>query len=262
MISAKPVARFAPRIATRWRGFGTWVGQKVNGLSELVAGRDRRFRYGADGLTRLPPLVSDSLVLTSSTKRQLANSRVYLLNGMPWPGIAKNGGAWMDPWASKLEELGVGHAKALHYNGSSSLVANLRALLEPFFHFDERRVMKMIQADLAARPLKAGERVFLLGHSYGNILAMPLSERLKAQGVPLQGVVLIEDRVPPPFGQLVKKAPKVKQVLEIENNPGKPLITATGTDYRRQVAPELTHMDFVLNPPARILEAVVKELAR
>lgn len=262
MISARPIAKAAPRVADRWRGFGRWLGQRLNNLSEKVAGRDRRFRYGADGLTRLPSLAADSLVLTGAGKGRLANARVYLLNGMPWPGVARNGGAWMDPWAAKLQEAGVGRAVPLHYNGSSALVANLRALMEPFFHFDERRVMKMIQADLAANPLKKGEKIFLMGHSYGNILAVPLSERLKAKGIPLEGVVLIEDRVPPPFGQLVKKAPGVKKVLEIENAPGKPLITAPGTEYRRHVAPELTHMDFVINPPASILEAVVKEMAR
>lgn len=262
MIVARPVARVAPRIAEQWRDFGRHLGEALNRLSERVAGRDRRFRYGPDGLTRLPSLAADSLVLKGGVRGRLAGVRVYLLNGMPWPGVARNGGAWMDPWAARLEELGVGRAVPLHYNGSSALIANLRAVLEPVLHLDQRRVLKLIEKDLATHPPIPGERVFLLGHSYGNILAVPLAQRLKARGIPVEGVVLIEDRVPPPFGQLVKKAPAVPKVLEIENDPGKPLITSGRTEYRRVVAPDLTHMDFVVNPPASILEAVVEELAR
>ncbi len=261
MIRTRPIAQSVPRLAEKWHGFGRWLGQKINNLSEKVAGHDRRFRYGAEGITRLPSMTADSLVLTRGSGKELANSRVYLLNGMPWPGVAQNGGAWMDPWAARLQELGVGKAVPVHYSGKSSVWANLRALVEPFFHFDERRAMKLIAADLAASPLKPKERVFLLGHSYGNILSGPISARLEKQGVPVEGVILIEDRVGAPFGQIVKKAPAVKRVLEIENDPGKLLVAGPGTDYRRFVAPELAHMDFVLNPPAKVMDAVIRELS-
>ncbi|MBM3274125.1 MAG: hypothetical protein FJZ00_03160 [Candidatus Sericytochromatia bacterium] len=52
----------------------------------------------------------------------------------------------------------------------------------------------------------------------------------------------------------------MKRLLEIENNPGRILETQPGTRYQRYISPELSHMDFVLNPPARLLTRILKEL--
>jgi hypothetical protein len=260
LVTAISTRQAGARIARGWATAKRWLGESVNGLSERLAGRDRRFRYGIFGLTTLPPLASDSLNLSPKAARTLASSRVYLLHGTPWPGVANNGGGWMQPWATKLEELGVGRAVPIHYGGTSSLLANLRVMLEPIFGINERRILTAIDKDLATNPLKAGERIFLLGHSYGSRMSVPVADKLKGRGLPVEGVIMIENRVPAPVGQFVKRAPGVKRLLEIENNPGKLLETKPGTRYQRHVSPELSHMDFVLNPPARLLERILEEL--
>ncbi|MBM3271334.1 MAG: hypothetical protein FJZ01_27175 [Candidatus Sericytochromatia bacterium] len=243
------------------RGLGRALGEALNGVSARLLGRDQGFRYGVAGLTRLPALSRDELRLSAGAARRLASSRVFLLHGTPWPGVGSKGGSWLAPWAARLEELGVGRAVPIEYSGRSTLWAHVKLLLEPLFHFDEKRVLKQISADLAARPLAKGEHIALIGHSYGTRLSVPVADKLRARGLPVSTVVMIENRVPAPIGQFVKQAPAVPRVLEIENNPGKPLRTAAGTAYKRIVAPDLTHMDFVLSPPARILEGIVKELA-
>lgn len=243
----------------RWLEARGTLGSWANDLSALVGGRELRFRYGNEGLTRLPALARDRLTRTSPQGSALKKVRVYLLHGAPWPGISDSA-AWMKPWAKRLGELGVGRVLPIVYARKSLLPARIQFLLDHALKFDQKLVVAQIQRDLERVPRQAGERLALLGHSHGALLSVPVAESLAAKGIVIDTVILVEDRVPFPVGQFVKRAPAVRRVLEIENNPGKPLRVSSQTDYRRHVEPELTHMDFVLNPTPSLFDAILRAL--
>jgi len=192
---------------------------------------------------------------------RLAQTRVYLLPGTPWPGVAEKGTAWLEPWARTLEAEGVGRAVPVRYTHSNALVSNLKMFLEPITGQQQDAALSYIESDLERHPLKPGDRLFVVGHSYGAKLGAEVATALKDRGLPVAGFVAIEDRVSG-VGQLLKKAPAVPRVLEVENDPGRPLEAEPGTSYRRLVLPKLAHMDMVLTPPRSLLNSLLDEFSR
>lgn len=235
-------------------------GRAMNELSERLAGTERRFRYAGEGLTRLPTIAKDSLQLSSSLEAKLKDVRVYLVPGSVWPGVAEKGGSWLKPWAAMLEKAGVGRAVPVPYASKSGLGALLQPFTDPLTHKSERRIMQGIAADLQAKPLRQGEKLFVLGHSYGSKMGGEVAERLRQQGLPVEGMIMLETKLPD-MGQFVKKAPGLKRVLEVENDAVTKLAVPAGTTHRKVVMPELSHMDMVLNPPATLIDRVLRELA-
>ncbi len=242
------------------RSLADRFGRAMNELSERLAGSERRFRYGGEGITRLPTLAKDSLRLSSNLEAKLKDVRVYLVPGIVWPGVAEQGAAWLKPWASMLEKAGVGRAVPVPYASKSGLAALLQPFTDPITHKSERRIMQGIASDLQAAPLRRGERVFLLGHSYGSKMGGEVAEQLKRQGVPVEGMIMLETHLPD-MGQFVKKAPALERVLEVENDAVTKLAVPAGTSHRKVVMPDLSHMDMVLNPSRRLIDRVLRELA-
>lgn len=232
-----------------------------NRISEEVLGKEHRFRFGSEGEVRIPLLVPDELQLTESAAARLAATRVYMLPGNPWPGVAEKGTAWLEPWARTFEQAGVGRVVPVRYTHGNDLVAILKMFSEPLTRQQRKAALSGIEADLARHPLKPGDRIFVVGHSYGARLGADVTTVLKERGLPVAGFVAIEDRVPG-VGQIVKKAPAVGRVLEIENDPGKPFETKKGTSYRRLVMPKQSHMDMVLTPPRSLLNTLIDEFSR
>lgn len=232
-----------------------------NTWSERLLGKDHRFAFGVEGEVRLPKLSRDELHLDARSIDRLAHTRVYLLPGTPWPGAAKEGTAWLEPWARLLEEAGVSRAVPIRYTESSAMVSNLKMLAEPFTHQQRDAALAGIEADLRDHPLQPGDRLFLVGHSYGSRLGGEVASALVERGAPVAGYVAIEDRVSP-VGQILTQAPAVPRVLEVENDPGKPLQTRPGTSYRRLVMPRLSHMDMVMDPPKSLLTALLTEFSQ
>jgi hypothetical protein len=236
------------------------VANLVNDLSEKVAGRDRRALFGADGIPHLPEMSGDRLQLQRQVTTALKNARVYLLPGAPWPGVAQNGAAWLEPWSRMLESLGVGRAVPVPYEGNSFLGGTLRIFTDPLFKTSERTVLSRISDDLAQHPLKPGERLFILGHSYGAKVGAKVADTLKQRGLPIEGTILLGTSTPG-VGQFVERSPAVKTVLEVENDPRTHLKALPGTDLRELTLPQLRHMDLVMNPPANQIDQIVRTLA-
>lgn len=242
------------------RNLADCFGRAMNELSERLAGSERRFRYGGEGLTRLPTLAKDSLRLSSSLEAKLKDVRVYLVPGSVWPGVAEHGAAWLKPWASMLEKAGVGRAVPVPYAAKSGIGALLQPVTDPLTHKSQRRLMQGIAADLEAKPLRQGEKLFVLGHSYGSKVGGEVAEQLRRQGLPVEGMIMLETHLPD-MGQFVKKAPALGRVLEVENDAVTKLAVPPGTSHRKVVMPGLSHMDMVLNPPASLIDRVLRELA-
>lgn len=242
------------------RSLAERFGKALNNLSERLAGPERRFRFGSEGLTRLPTLAKDSLHLSSSLEAKLKDVRVYLVPGSVWPGVAEQGAAWLEPWAAMLEKAGVGRAVPVPYNEKNGLRAFLQPFTDPVTHKSERRIMDGIAKDLQAKPLRKGEKVFLLGHSYGAKKGGEVADVLRKQGLPVEGMIMLETHLPD-MGQFVKQAPGLKRVLEIENDAVTRLSVPEGTAHRKVVMPELSHMDMVLEPSASLIDRILRELA-
>lgn len=242
------------------RSLAERFGQAMNNLSERLAGRERRFRFGSEGVTHLPAMARDSLALTSTLEAKLKDTRVYLVPGSAWPGVKENGASWLEPWASMLQAAGVGRAVPVPYANKSGLGALVQPYLDPITHRSERRILDGIAADLEANPLRQGERVFLLGHSYGSKVGSTVADTLRQQGVPIEGMIMLETHLPD-MGQFAKQAPALERVLEVENEGASRLKVPSGTAYRKLVMPELSHMDMVLNPSERLVDRIVRELA-
>ncbi|MBC7541347.1 MAG: hypothetical protein H7338_01305 [Candidatus Sericytochromatia bacterium] len=109
-------------------------------------------------------------------RTRLQNTRVYLLPGTPWPGVADNGGAWTKPWSDALRSMGVGRAVPLNYGGGSDVATYARIFADPFTGGVEKRVMAQIAADLRAKPLAQGERIMIIGHSFGSVMRQIVRE--------------------------------------------------------------------------------------
>jgi pimeloyl-ACP methyl ester carboxylesterase len=251
MLPPPPPALVAP--APDWA-------KRVNDASEAVAGRERRARFGPEGAVHLPPVAAIA-VADAQLRRRLANTRLYLLPGHPWFGLPGNGTAWLAPWRRTLEALGVGRVTPVRYTaGWDGFDSFLAMTLEGVGHTQEQRALRVIHRDLAAHPLRPGERVAMLGHSYGAMLGAKVAERLTAEGIPVASLVLIETRLPD-VGQFVGRVPAVPSVVELENEPGSLGAALPGTRYRQVLFPELSHMDMVLTPTPAFMRSVVAAIA-
>lgn len=233
----------------------------LNDWSERLGGREMRLALGKDGEVKLPRLRPEALGLAPAERDRLRCSRVYLLPGGIWPGIGERGGAWLAPWAGELERLGVGRAVPVRYQRACPLLLAIGPFLEPFWHWDGARVVERIEADLRSRPLVAGEKVYLLGHSYGGYLATEVAPALQSRGRRVEGVMVLETHLPS-SGQYVKAVPKVARYMEVENEPGFWLDPPAGTRYERLYQPNLSHTHMVLRPTAELFEALLRHLAR
>lgn len=235
------------------------VGQILNTISGQLAGPERRTLFGAEGDVRLPLLSADELSLAQPNRARLAQTRVYLLPGTPWPGARENGSAWLEPWARSLQHMGVGRAVPIRYAAPSFVRAIAQAFSDPVLKTSERRAMEAITADLQAHPLAPGERIYLLGHSYGNRVGAVVAERLQGQGLPVAGMVMMETHLPD-LGQIAPRAPAIGRVVEIENERSRLQVPA-GTELQRLRFPQLTHMEMVVRPTAELMNGVVRALA-
>lgn len=234
--------------------------RSLNYLSERLAGPERRFRFGREGVTHLPTMTRDSLKLGSSLEARLKDTRVYLVPGSVWPGVSEQGAAWLKPWAGMLEKAGVGRAVPVPYASKNGIAALLQPFTDPLTHRSERRILEGITADLEAHPLRKGERLFVLGHSYGSKVGGTVADTLRRQGLPVEGMIMLETHLPD-AGQFVKRAPALGRVLEVENEAATHLRVPAGTQHRKVVLPDVSHMDMVLDPPARLVDRIVRELA-
>lgn len=237
------------------------LGRAINDWSERIAGRDRRTSFAGEGVPKLPDLSRDSLELGPKATTALQNARVYLLPGTPWPGVAQNGAAWLEPWAKMLERAGVGRAVPIPYEGDSFVAGCLRYVTDPVFNQSQRRILSLIKDDLAKHPLKPSETLFIIGHSNGAKAGVEVANALKAQGLPVEGMVMLGTRLPD-LGQFVTAPPRVRTVLEVENDPGEFLTPQPTTDFRTLMLPELRHMDLVLNPPAKLFDQILRAIAQ
>lgn len=232
----------------------------VNQLSEQLAGRDRRTLYGAEGRPDVPHLSADSLHLSQPDRARLQQTRVYLVPGTPWPGVAEQGAAWTKPWAEELRRQGVGHVVPLTYGAKTDLGGYLKTFADPFFGTVEKTLAKQIAADLKAKPLAKGERIVVLGHSYGCVAGGKVAETLRQQGLPVAGMVMLETHLPD-VGQYVKTAPALPKVFEIDNETHTTMQIPARTRHQKMVVPQVSHMAMVMRPPATMLQQIVREIA-
>lgn len=232
-------------------------GEAFDRFSASVVGPEMRTRFGESGVTRLPAMTREDLALAPGSRDRLAASVVYLLPGGTWPGVEENGAAWLQPWALGLQALGVGRAVPLPLMPDRHALA---ATLEPIVsrgltrHHDAD-VVARIRADLAAHPPGPGGGIWLLGHSYGSVLAFEVACQVGAAGA-----IALETHLTS-TGFFAPHAPAVPTVLVAENEDGYWPSTAPGTTLHKLHLPGLTHMDLVLAPPAALLRAVVRAIA-
>lgn len=233
------------------------VGRSLNEVSEYLGGRNHRTLFAGEGVPRLPQL--DSLTL-GSRRQALGQLRVYLLPGTGWPGVAEGGAAWTRPWAKLMEQAGVAQAVPVPYGPASLTHSVTRMFTDPVLHTSEERALELILADLAKRPLAPGQQVFLIGHSYGAKVGGQVAEDLVQRGIPVKGLALMGARNEG-LGDIVGHAPRVPQVIQIENLPGKPVATPPGTALTALDASDHSHMDLVLKPSRRLLEGLLSTMA-
>lgn len=204
----------------------------VNDASEALLGTERRFRFGPEGAAHFPALAG----------RPFAGLRFYLLPGLPWPGAPEQGQGWLTSWARGLRAAGASRAVAVRY-APADLWASCRLAGRPEEAI--RRAGAAIAADLAAHPPAPGERVVLVGHSFG--------ARLAAAAVPAlapwrPGLVLLGAALPE--GALVKSLPREAAWALVLDSAG----ARTALPGARVGAP--THMGLVLAPEAEALRAI------
>jgi pimeloyl-ACP methyl ester carboxylesterase len=232
----------------------------VNQIAEQLAGRDRRTLFGGEGRPDVPQLNADSLHLSQPDRARLQQTRVYLVPGTPWLGVAEQGGAWTKPWAEELRRQGVGHVVPLNYGAKSDLGTFLKIFTDPLVGGADKALVKQVEADLKAKPLVPGERIVILGHSYGSLLGGKLAERFSKQGLPIAGMVMMETHLPD-IGQFVKRAPAIPKVVEVDNEARTTLKVPAKTRYQRMYVPQVSHMEMVLRPPATMMQQIVREIA-
>jgi hypothetical protein len=215
----------------------------------------------ADGDAVLPPLARADLGLGRASRARLAASALYLIPGGVWPGVARNGAAWLAPWAATLRALGVGRVVAVPlFDGRDPVSAAIEPMVSHFTGHHERHAARVVAADLAARPLGAGGGVWLLGHSYGSKVAFGAGERLMAAGAPVAGAVALETHLVT-TGFSLTAAPGLPAVVVAENEDGFWPTAPAGVRYTKILAPGLDHMDFVLRPTKALLRSVVRAIA-
>ncbi len=242
------------------RAMSTAPAPIINTLTQELLGRDRRALFGAEGKPSQPAMTSDSLELGQADRTRLQQTRVYILPGTPWPGVADNGAAWTKPWSDTLRQMGVGRVVPVNYGGGSDVGTFARIFADPVTGAAEKRVMAQISADLKAKPLAQGERIMILGHSFGSLMGGKVAEKLQAKGLPVAGMIMLETHLPD-VGQFAKKAPALPRVVEVENEARTKLQVSGKSKFDRVYVPQLSHMDIVMRPPASLMRQIVRELA-
>ena len=234
--------------------------EAVDRLTARLAGRDFGTRL-ASGTARLPALDPDALAIGPAGRARLAGATVFLIPGGTWPGVDANGAAWLGPWAEALRGAGVGRAVPVPLlDGRDPLLATFEPLVSQLTGQHQDHVVRAVRAELAARPAGPGG-VWLLGHSYGALVAFEAAHRLHVLGkVPVAGAVALETHLRS-TGHYVRRAPAVPAIVVAENEDGFWPDAAPGTRYARVHVPELAHMDLVLRPSARLLGAIVRAVA-
>ncbi len=234
-----------------------WL-EAVDRFTAGVVGEEMRTRYGEAGVPCLPVVAPADLALGPGGRERLAASVVYLLPGGTWPGVDENGGAWLAPWALALQRLGVGRAVPLPlFAGQQPLAATFDPILSRLTKHHEREVYDRVLQDLAAHPPGPGGGVWLLGHSYGSLLAFETAAWLAPR---VDGVVALETHLHS-TGFFAPHAPAVRAVLVAETEEGYWPTAPAGTALHRVPLPGATHMDVVLKPPAALLRAIGRATA-
>lgn len=234
--------------------------EAVDRFTARVAGRDFGTRF-ASGEARLPPLDPDALGLGPAQRERLAGATVFLVPGGTWPGVARNGAAWLGPWAEALRRLGVGRVVPIPLlDGREPLAATFEPVLSTLFtRHHLAHVEAVAAAELAARPAPGG--AWLLGHSYGALLAFEAAHRLHhVRRVPIAGAVALETHLAT-TGHFVRRAPAIPAIVVAENEDGFWPEAAPGTRNTRVHVPTLAHMDLVLRPTARLVATTVRAVA-
>jgi pimeloyl-ACP methyl ester carboxylesterase len=234
-----------------------WL-EAVDRFTAGIVGEEMRTRYGEAGVPRLPVVGCEDLALLPSGRKRLAASVVYLLPGGTWPGVDENGGAWLLPWALALQRLGVGRAVPLPlFAGKPPLAATFDPVLSRLTKHHEREVCDRVRQDLSAHPPGPGGGVWLLGHSYGSLLAFEAAAGLAPR---LDGVVALETHLNS-TRFFAPHAPAVRSVLVAESEEGYWPTVPAGTTLHRVALPGVTHMDVVLKPAAALLRAIGRAIA-
>ena len=226
-----------------------------------LAGRDFGTRL-VNGAVRLPVLEPAALRLTPAGRARLAASVVFLVPGGTWPGVAANGAAWLGPWSEMLRRLGVGRVVPVPLlDGRDPISATFEPLVSRLTGHHQARVVDVARAELAARPPGPGGGTWLLGHSYGALVAFEAADRLTHEaGVPVAGAIALETHLLS-TGHYVRRAPDVAAVVVAENEEGYWPEARPGTRCTRVRLPGLAHMDLVLRAPARLVGAIVRAIA-
>ncbi len=248
-----------PAIAEATTPPPAWYGV-VDRWTARLAGRDFGTRL-AGGEAQLPTLRPAALRLSQAGKERLAGTVLFLVPGGTWPGVGANGAAWLAPWAQTLRRLGVGRVVPVPLlEGRDPISATFEPLVSRATGHHQDHVARVVAAELAARPAGPGG-VWLLGHSYGSLVAFEAAHRLKhMQRLPVTGAVALETHLAS-TGFFVRRAPALDAVVVAENEDGYWPAALAGTRYTRVPVPGLAHMDLVLRPPARLVAAIVRAIA-
>lgn len=234
-----------------------WL-EAVDRFTAGVVGEEMRTRYGRAGVPQVPAVAPADLDLDPAARARLAASVVYLLPGGTWPGVDENGGAWLAPWALALQGLGVGRAVPVPlFAGKPPITATFEPIWSRLTKQHEREVRDRVLADLAAHPPGPGGGVWLLGHSYGALLACEVAPWLGAR---VDGVVALETHHAA-TALHVARAPAVKAVVVAENDADAWPEAPAGTALHQVPMAGYGHMDMVLSPPASLLRTIGRAIA-
>lgn len=234
--------------------------EAVDRLTARLAGRDFGTRL-AGGVARMPALPPAALKLSRAGRERLAGSVVFLVPGGTWPGVGANGAAWLPPWAATLRRLGVGRVLMLPLlDRRDPISATFEPLVSRLTGQHQDHVVRTVATELAARP--AGPSgAWLLGHSYGSLVAFEAAQRLRhGHGLPVTGAVALETHLAS-TGFFVRRAPALDAVVVAENEDGYWPEVDAGTRATRVAVPGLAHMDLVLRPTARLVAGIVRAIA-
>lgn len=175
----------------------------------------------------------------------LAHSRVLLVPGGPWPGVAGDGDAWATAWALAWRARTGGRAWAL------------RPQIWPVGQ--RERVLEQALKALGESP--AGGPILLVGHSRGTVLVKDLAEDLQSHGQAVQAVAMLEVEAPH-TGWFAREAPQgVPRLLLAENHPTCMPPPVAGQSRVYLWGPDWPHMDWVLRPPEALWRALYALLA-
>lgn len=235
-----------------------WL-EAVDRFTAGVVGEEMRTRYGEAGVPRLPVVEPEGLGLGPGGRERLAASVVYLLPGGTWPGVDENGGAWLAPWALALQRLGVGRAVPLAlFAGKPPLAATFDPILSRLTkHHLARGPRSGAARPQPAHPPGPAGGVWLLGHSYGSLLAFEAAAWLAPR---VDGVVALETHLHS-TGDLASHAPAVRTAPVAETEEGYWPTAPAGTALHRVALAGATHMDGGVKPPSALLRAIGAAIA-